>query len=64
MSGESCTIVKGYRVFIDGLPGEPMDAPSEFELHGWLVARGFSANEAQELVKNVDYQGQLVITLP
>ena len=64
MSGESYTIVKGYRIFAGSPTGESVDAPSEFELQDWLVARGFTASAARDIIRKIDFSGQLIVTVP
>lgn len=61
---ESYTIVKGYRIFLGGPTGEATDAPSEFELQDWLVARGFTPSAARDIIKKIDFSGRLVVTVP
>jgi len=41
-----------------------MDAPSEFELQDWLVARGFAQSAARDIIRKIDFSGQLIVTVP
>jgi hypothetical protein len=58
-------IVKAYKVFHLDLPlNEPLDTPTEQQLHGWLRTRGYSDQEAIALIKQVDEAGEAEVTLP
>jgi SOS response regulatory protein OraA/RecX len=53
------TVDKKYKVFDLGVsPDDPMDEPDEQQLYGWLRSRGFSDEEAGEIIKQVDERGE------
>ncbi len=58
------TIVKSYTIFAGGPTGEPMDVPSEFDMQDWLIARGFTASAAKDIIRKIDLSGRMVVTLP
>jgi hypothetical protein len=64
VSEESYTIVKSYKIFPGGPTGESTDAPSEFEMLDWLIARGFTASAARDIIRKIDLSGRLVVTVP
>lgn len=67
MSGEKVKIRvdKTYKVFDLGVSSrEPMDEPTEQQLYGWLLSRGFSDEEAGEIIQEVDAHGEHDITMP
>jgi hypothetical protein len=64
MSGESYTIVKGYRIFTGSPTGESTEAPSVFDLLDWLMARGLSESAARDIIKKIDFSGQMVVNVP
>jgi hypothetical protein len=43
---------------------EPMDEPTEFQLYGWLQARGYSEEEATKIIDRVDEQNVKNLVLP
>ena len=61
---ETFTILKRYRV-LQGKPvTEPMDDMDEDKFYGWLRARGYSHEEAGELVQKTDADGSVQIQIP
>jgi hypothetical protein len=66
MKGDKYFIIKGYKVFRgESAIGEPMDEPNEQTLFGWLQTGGrFSEDEAGKIIEDVNYRGEVKITLP
>lgn len=58
------TIVKTYTIFAGGPTGESIEAPSEFDMQDWLVARGYTASAAKDIIRKIDLSGRMVVTLP
>ena len=64
MSEESYTIVKSYKIFAGGPTGEPTDLESEFDMQDWLIARGYTASAAKDIIRKIDLSGRMVVTVP
>jgi hypothetical protein len=65
MTGDKFRITKGYKVFdLRVSATDSMDEPSEMQLYGWLCTRGFSQQEASEIIEQIDEKGEITITLP
>lgn len=53
-----------FHVF-EGMPGgEPMDEMTEDQLYAWLCARGYSPEDAGDLVSIIEAKGVLQVRLP
>ena len=64
MRGERYTIVAGFEVYVGDESSEPVNRLNKDQLLTWLCLRGFSETEAHRLVKRVEKNGSMRITLP
>jgi hypothetical protein len=65
MTGDTYTIVKGYKVYRGDPAGEPIAEFSEQQLYAWLRATGgYSAEESARIIVRVDINGSSFIVFP
>jgi hypothetical protein len=65
LTGDKYTIVAGYKIFAgEDTAGEPIDAPRELHLYAWLRCGGYSEEQAQRIIKEVNEKGLVKISLP
>ncbi|MGH8542003.1 MAG: hypothetical protein ACRETW_16050 [Stenotrophobium sp.] len=53
-----------YKVFQPGFDHEPVDEPNEDQLFGWLQARGYSGDEAAQIIASVNINGRASVSIP
>jgi hypothetical protein len=65
MTGDTYTIVKGYKVYRGDPTGEPIAEFSEPQLYSWLRGTGgYSAEESARIIVRVDINGSGFIVFP
>jgi hypothetical protein len=64
MRGDRFTIVAGFKVYVGDEGGDPVNQLNEDQLLGWLRVCGFSEIEARRIIKRVEKDGSMRITLP
>jgi hypothetical protein len=65
MTGDTYTIVKGYKVYRGDPTGEPIAEFTEPELYDWLrTIGGYSVEEAARIIVRVDVNGATLIVFP
>ncbi|HLJ26931.1 MAG TPA: hypothetical protein VKY85_09510 [Candidatus Angelobacter sp.] len=59
------TIVKYYKVYEGVMVSEkPMDELDGVQLRGWLKSRGYSYEQAEQTIKQLDDHGSIRVQLP
>jgi hypothetical protein len=64
MRGDRFTIVAGFKVYVGDESDDPVNRLSEDQLLDWLRVCGFSETEARRIIKRVEHNGSMRITLP
>jgi SOS response regulatory protein OraA/RecX len=64
MTGDRYRIDKTYKIFRADATDEPMDETTEDKLYAWLLARGYSPEQATYIINKVDEDGSAELELP